>query len=262
MSRILSKDSSRKVSNVEEAECCRNAEVGVDVKEAEEEQEEEDLSECFAHGELTSEQSSLLKDWQLALFQYLTTALTLSSHVVIVTNSRRPWVETCVSKFAPNCKKLFTDTGSGGSLTVVYAREVLHQRRRERVLASNGWDCSLPMGFAMPSLPVKNPLPVSNGEMTGELTGAKFFAMQREAKAFYMRYAGQSWKNIISLGDMIYEHVAVIEMAMLHQAAGGSHEQLRVKSLLLPECPGISELTLSLCFSKLMLPARVGQNSV
>ncbi|CAE8710600.1 unnamed protein product [Polarella glacialis] len=72
MRQILSKDSSRKVSSVEEAECCQNVEAGVDVKEAEEE-EEEDLSECFAHGELTPEQSSLLKDWQLALFQYIVT---------------------------------------------------------------------------------------------------------------------------------------------------------------------------------------------
>ncbi|CAE8652424.1 unnamed protein product [Polarella glacialis] len=154
MRRILCKDSSRKVSSVEEAECCQNLEVGVDVKEAEEE-EEEDLSECFAHGELTPEQISFLKDWQLALFQYLATASTLSSHVVIVTNSRRPRVETCVSKFAPNCKKLFANTGSAGSIKVVYAREVLHRMRRKRTLASNGWGCSLP---------VKNPMLASNGD--------------------------------------------------------------------------------------------------
>ncbi|CAE8693651.1 unnamed protein product [Polarella glacialis] len=245
MRRILSKHPSSKVSSDEEVECCQNCEVGVDVKQT---WEEEDLSEGFAHGELTPEQGSLLKDWQLALFQYLTTACTLSSHVVIVTNSRRPWVETCVNKFAPNCKKFFANTGGAGSIKVVYAREVVHQMRSKRMLVSNGWDYSFP---------VKDPMPVSAGEMTAELIRAKFLAMHREAKAFYRRYKGQSWKNIISFGDMIYEHDAVIEMGMRRHAAGGSREPLRVKSLLLPEGPGISELTLSLCFSKLMLPVYV-----
>ncbi|CAE8604518.1 unnamed protein product, partial [Polarella glacialis] len=210
MRRILSKDSSRKVATVEESEGCQKVEVGVHTKEEREKkeeeeeekkkkekkkEEEEDLSEWwFPDGELTPEQSSLLKDWQSALFQYLTTASRLSSQVVIVTNSRRPWVETCVSTFAPSCKKLFAGStgGAKGGIKVVYALEVLQDMRSKRKLASNGWEGSFP---------VKCTMPLSDLEVTEELTWAKFHAMHREAKAFYRRYKGQSWKNIISLGD-------------------------------------------------------------
>jgi len=228
MSRMLS--SSQKVQ------------VGVDVKEEEEEQEEEE-EWGFPHKELTPAQSSLLKDWQSALFQYLTTATALSSQVVIATNSRRPWVNACVNTFAPACKKFFA-TGAPGSIKVVYAKEVVQEMQSKGNVASKGWDVKLPM-------------PASHREFADDLTAAKFHAMQREAKAFYSRYEFQSWKNIISVGDMLYEHNAVFELARLRRVERGSREQLRVKSLLLPDAPLISELTLHMCFSKLMLPVYV-----
>ncbi|CAE8622133.1 unnamed protein product, partial [Polarella glacialis] len=234
----LPQKAASKVATVEESEGCQKVEVGVHTKEEREKkeeeeeeekkkkekkkEEEEDLSEWwFPDGELTPEQSSLLKDWQSALFQYLTTASRLSSQVVIVTNSRRPWVETCVSTFAPSCKKLFAGStgGAKGGIKVVYALEVLQDMRSKRKLASNGWEGSFP---------VKCTMPLSDLEVTEELTWAKFHA-------FYRRYKGQSWKNIISLGDRIYEHDAMMEMAMRRHAGRGGREQLRVKSLLLPE---------------------------
>ncbi|CAE8580986.1 unnamed protein product [Polarella glacialis] len=228
MSRMLS--SSQKVQ------------VGVDVKEEEEEQEEEE-EWGFPHKELIPAQSSLLKDWQSALFQYLTTATALSSQVVIVTNSRRPWVNACVNTFAPACKKFFA-TGAPGSIKVVYAKDMAGHKQGKGNVASKGWD-------------VKLPVPASQREFADDLTAAKFHAMQREAKAFYSSYEFQSWKNIISVGDMLYEHNAVFELARLRRVERGSREQLRVKSLLLPDAPRISELTLHMCFSKLMLPVYV-----
>mmetsp|Transcript_75296 Transcript_75296/g.135640 ORF Transcript_75296/g.135640 Transcript_75296/m.135640 type:complete len:519 (+) Transcript_75296:75-1631(+) len=253
MRRILPKSpgSSRKVAIVEEAECRQNVEVGVAAKEDEAVKEDEDLYEwAFPDFELTPEQSSLLRDWQLALFRYLTTASTLSSHCVIVTNSRRHWVETCVSTFAPNCKKFFAKPGGGGGgpIKVVYAMEVLDEMRRKRMLKSNGWDGAVTS---------QDPALVSQREMADEYTRAKFHAMHREVTAFYRRYKGQSWKNIVSLGDMSYEHDAILEMAMRRHGGRGTREQLRVKSLLLPDAPLISELTLHMCFSKLMLPVYV-----
>ncbi|CAE8687037.1 unnamed protein product [Polarella glacialis] len=155
--------------------------------------------------------------------------LTLASgHCVIVTNSRRHWVETCVSTFAPNCKKFFAKPGGGGGgpIKVVYAMEVLDEMRRKRMLKSNGWDGAVTS---------QDPALVSQREMADEYTRAKFHAMHREVTAFYRRYKGQSWKNIISLGDMNSEHQAMQDMGMRRQAGKGSHEQLRVKSLLLPE---------------------------
>ncbi|CAE8584828.1 unnamed protein product, partial [Polarella glacialis] len=282
MRRIFSRDPTRKVASCGVEECrqiveeegdvkalveveadVKELEVGVDVKELEgeeeeekkeeedeEESEEEDLSEwCFPDSELTAEQEALLKDWQCALFQCLTTACTLSTQVVIVTNSSRPWVETCVDKFAPNCKKFFAKSADlTGSIKVVYARDVFHQMRRKRKNSGSS------------GLPVKRSMAGCHLELTEELTRAKFHAMLREAKAFYRRYKGQSWKNILSIGDMLYEHHAVTEMGIQRHAGTpgrGSREQLRVKSLLLPENPRISELTLSLRFSRRMLPVYV-----
>ncbi|CAE8629046.1 unnamed protein product [Polarella glacialis] len=226
MRRILPKSpgSSRKVAIVEEAECRQNVEVGVAAKEDEAVKEDE---------------ASTLSSFRLS---------ELASHCVIVTNSRRHWVETCVSTFAPNCKKFFAKPGGGGGgpIKVVYAMEVLDEMRRKRMLKSNGWDGAVTS---------QDPALVSQREMADEYTRAKFHAMHREVTAFYRRYKGQSWKNIISLGDMNSEHQAMQDMGMRRQAGKGSHEQLRVKSLLLPE-----RLTLRMRFSQLMLPVYVRFN--
>ncbi|CAE8603672.1 unnamed protein product [Polarella glacialis] len=231
MRRILPKSpgSSRKVAIVEEAECRQNVEVGVAAKEDEAVKEDE---------------ASTLSSFRLS---------ELASHCVIVTNSRRHWVETCVSTFAPNCKKFFAKPGGGGGgpIKVVYAMEVLDEMRRKRMLKSNGWDGAVTS---------QDPALVSQREMADEYTRAKFHAMHREVTAFYRRYKGQSWKNIISLGDMNSEHQAMQDMGMRRQAGKGSHEQLRVKSLLLPERAFIGELTLRMRFSQLMLPVYVRFN--
>lgn len=82
--------------------------------------------------------------------------------------------------------------------------------------------------------------------------------MKQEASSFYSRYPEQTWKNVLSLGDMKYEHDAVQAIALGRSAP--SRERLRTKAILLPRGPSLSELTLRLRFSRLMLPAYVSFN--
>jgi len=82
--------------------------------------------------------------------------------------------------------------------------------------------------------------------------------MRNVAAQFYSRYPEQTWKNILSIGDMKYEHDAVQELALSRQSA--AREFLRTKAILLPGGPSLSELTLRLRFSCLMLPAYVRFN--
>jgi FMN phosphatase YigB (HAD superfamily) len=52
--------------------------------------------------EFSPEQEAALTARRAALFEHLCTAASLSERVVIVTNSRHPWVSECAAHFAPN----------------------------------------------------------------------------------------------------------------------------------------------------------------
>jgi len=121
---------------------------------------------------------------------------------------------------------------------VVYARECVKPSRREQGSRLNVAQT-----------------PPSDEELTEEMTKAKYAAMKQEAKRFYSQYPGQSWKNILSCGDMKYEHFAVQELSFKRVPIG--KERLRTKSQLVPVEPTVSELALRLRFCKLMLPAYI-----
>lgn len=170
--------------------------------------------------------------WREALHQYLTVACALSESVSIVTNSRRPWVDACIDRFAPNLRPLFS-CGSGAP-RVVYADEALGARSSSSSLSS------------------------AKASGNDRRTAAKLAAMQREAASFYSRYPEQTWKNILSLGDMKYEHDALHALGQTRTSI--SRERLRTKAILLPRAPTLSEMTLRLQFSRLMLPEYVRFN--
>lgn len=159
-----------------------------------------------------------LQPWRQALREYIVMACALSDNCVILTNATRPWIDTCLGRFAPELVPLFEKQSN---LRVVYAREVADTSERS----------------------------------SKDLTSAKLQAMKTEAKNFYNRYPGQSWKNIVSLGDMQYEHDAIQALASERLSPPG--ERFRTKALLLPSAPSLSELTLRLQFSRLLLPAYV-----
>eukprot|EP00931_Biecheleriopsis_adriatica_P111740 TRINITY_DN86196_c0_g1_i1.p1 TRINITY_DN86196_c0_g1~~TRINITY_DN86196_c0_g1_i1.p1 ORF type:complete len:403 (+),score=69.91 TRINITY_DN86196_c0_g1_i1:79-1287(+) len=188
---------------------------------------------------LSEQQLVLLENWRQALRQYLITAMTLGS-VVIITNSRRPWVETTIHHYAPNLKPLFVGPDS---LKVVYAREVFKDRVQKRKVRADSPN------------PAKHQVTEDVPGNEGLLMKAKLEAMRQQAKLFYRGYPGQSWKNIISIGDMWYEHEAVEELGITRRPT--RRENLRIKSLLIPSYPCLSQLALRLNFSRLMLPVYV-----
>lgn len=74
--------------------------------------------------------------------------------------------------------------------------------------------------------------------------GWKAHAFNEEISSFYARYKHQSWKNIVSIGDTIYEHEAlgrVVRIAPPCNARGRSC--CRSKCVKLLEQPSVNQLT-------------------
>eukprot|EP00931_Biecheleriopsis_adriatica_P081381 TRINITY_DN54709_c0_g1_i1.p1 TRINITY_DN54709_c0_g1~~TRINITY_DN54709_c0_g1_i1.p1 ORF type:complete len:439 (-),score=64.83 TRINITY_DN54709_c0_g1_i1:87-1403(-) len=213
------------------------------------------FADAQRQGDIEGEQSSevshkemedLIRAWATSLKEYLDVACSLSDRVVVVTNAKGTWVEECIETFAPQILSYVVHGTAGGQgpgrgkVKLVYAREFLEQ------LEQKGRFVSQPQGKSGKS---------GRRNRTEEMTQAKFHAMRYEARAFYKSYPGQSWKNIISIGDMIYEHDAVQELGLARRET--SEDTLRIKSLLIPASPSITELTLRLRFSRWMLPIYV-----
>jgi len=189
--------------------------------------------------ELSAEQDRLLILWSAALKVYLQTAKSLSERYVIVTNALRPWVSECIKRFAPSLQHLF-EREDGPQ--VVYAREALSTTR------------------GGPGSPRGNPSRYTDQEVLAEemddlLKKAKFAAMQVEANRFYSQYKGQTWKNIISVGDAKYEHDAAQDLAFRRRTP--ARERLRVKTIVTPENPSLTDLIYRLRLGTLLLPAYV-----
>lgn len=179
--------------------------------------------------QLTEEQENVMENWRGVLQEYLGLACSLSSRVVIVTNSQRPWVEKCVEHFAPNIKYLF-EREEGGT-QVVYAREEMPQRLQSKNTS------------------------LSHEELEVQLTKAKFLAMRRIAREFYSQYPDQTWKNIISIGDASYEHDAIQDVAFHRKSP--EREHIRLKAITTPSGPSIADLTLRLRLGYVLFPAYV-----
>jgi len=179
-----------------------------------------------------------VQKWRDALTDYLHQACSLSNCVAIVTSSRRPWVQTCIDKFVPSLKEMFTRT-SGKRPLVIYANEALETKK---TLESQ----------SMNQRPVRHrqmDLNLNMYEYEEQLTAAKCAAIKIICQEFYSQYPNQSWKNVISLGDMWYEHDATQEVTFRYGT-----DNCRTKTIIVPSGPSLSEITLRLRFSRLMLP--------
>lgn len=187
----------------------------------------------------TSDQERFLERWRTEIQLYIRTATSLSERCVIVTNAKPGWVDQCIAKFAPDLKALVHKDG----VRVVYAREALKMREKLRPGSPRGSPCR------------NADDDVCEAEYHEELMKAKFFAMRREAKDFYSQYPEQTWKNILSIGDAKYEHDASQDLAFHRK--GPDRERLRMKSLITPVCPTISDLTYRLRLANLLWRAYV-----
>jgi len=182
-----------------------------------------------------------MQSWRNALYMYLQEASRLSSQCVIVTNSRRPWVTDCIDAYVPEVKQFF---GEGG-IKIAYAMEHV---KTTKTFKSQCMDLR-------PVLHRQVSMPMTPEEHQDEQTMAKYRAMKQATEAFYSSYLGQSWKNIISIGDMPFERDAVHEVCFKRNPI--RKECLRTKAIILPTAPSLTEITLRLRFSRVMLPAYV-----
>mmetsp|Transcript_20730 Transcript_20730/g.44225 ORF Transcript_20730/g.44225 Transcript_20730/m.44225 type:complete len:421 (+) Transcript_20730:28-1290(+) len=198
---------------------------------------------------LTQHQKQQVVAWREALRTYLEEACTLSDRVCIITNSSRPWVTSCLECFAPDLLPIFSRAHR--SPEIIYAFEKLPVGKRVKSQCMN----LRPVRHREIDMST-----ISREEQEEENTQAKYRAMKEVATEFYSRYPGQTWKNIISLGDMRYEHDAVQEVTFRRTPGLIKREYVRTKAIILPTMPTLSEITLRLSFSRHMLKAYVHFN--
>eukprot|EP00930_Biecheleria_cincta_P039781 TRINITY_DN27315_c0_g1_i1.p1 TRINITY_DN27315_c0_g1~~TRINITY_DN27315_c0_g1_i1.p1 ORF type:complete len:445 (-),score=77.61 TRINITY_DN27315_c0_g1_i1:129-1463(-) len=220
---------------------------------------------------VSAELSAELEPWRRALEEFLEAACALSDRCVIVTNSRSPWVTACIDQFAPSLKPFFERHRlDGRGPVVVYAADELREAngaRRESGTEDSRKKCCASCESGLAALCCRPILQTWFGASNDtdatpahgyvnkpfDLTQAKLQAMRREASRFYSQYPGQTWKNVLSLGDMRYEHEAVKALSA-GRVPVQARERLRIKSIILPTAPDLGELTLQLRVWSLLLP--------
>jgi len=192
--------------------------------------------------------------------------------VVIVTNAMEPWVEVSCRNFLPLLMPLVTQ------IPVIYARSVFDtlacEPSKNKAPAMTATStitsgsstlsgrsspssptgpCSLQSGAGTPnggggqaklaqynaklSLQTNNrpstPQPWKNPQRWKELV------FEQEITGFYSRYAHQSWKNVISIGDSVFERDAVRRVVLNRP---NSKRTCRTKTTKLLDDPDITEL--------------------
>jgi len=204
-----------------------------------------------------------LARWSEAVHNFLSIACAEGGHCAVVTNSRRPWVDSCLDKFAPH---LLDSLRRHDTLRVVYADEVEQQQRKHPSTSSRrrgcggGGRCASQCAGLLRLLSEPDAEERQLRQRDARLTAAKLAAMRQEATEFYSRYPGQTWKNILCIGDMQFEHDAVRELASNRSSECPRRERLRTKTVLTPRGLSVSELTLQLELASMLLPAYVRFN--
>mmetsp|Transcript_48720 Transcript_48720/g.122980 ORF Transcript_48720/g.122980 Transcript_48720/m.122980 type:complete len:571 (-) Transcript_48720:34-1746(-) len=112
--------------------------------------------------------------------------------VILVTLARPPWVEDSCKSFFPLVGALIQQLG----IKVVYAQQGVTVDYDKRKMMC---DDEIERFYA---------------EMKGK-------AISREVEAFYSQYEGQSWKNIISIGDSDFERLGTMMMTQEYMRRRG-----------------------------------------
>lgn len=197
-------------------------------------------AERWQSHKFTEQQESLLESWREAVHLYLTCVCTVSKRVVILTNAKVGWVQSTIDCFAPRLNEILSRVDGP---RVVYASEALKKCERGRCVA-------LSRGLA-PACNASTELSAAEAEF--QLTRAKCAAMRLEATQFYSQYPGQTWKNIVSVGDAMYEYAAAQDLAFRRK--GPKRENLRLKCIKTPEAPTLRDMTYHLNLAALLLRA-------
>lgn len=178
-----------------------------------------------------------LKELQIHVEATLRSALTMGK-VIIVTNAMDPWVETSCRNFMPSILPLVM------GIPIIYARSVYETYSLER---NKSPARPAQPGGAMPGMYSSNGtnklaqynarLALQADEMAPQRW--KEVAFEQEITGFYSRYEHQSWKNVISIGDSIFERDAVRRVVIQRPS---TQKKCRIKTAKLLDEPAIEEL--------------------
>lgn len=178
-----------------------------------------------------------LRELQVHVLATLQLAMKLGK-VVIVTNAMDPWVETSCRNFLPQLLDIVL------TLPVLYARSIYEANNSDR--GPGGKGSSQASGQALPGMfssNGQNKLASYNDQLSQQSPEMapqrwKELAFEQEITGFYSRYAQQSWKNIISIGDSIFERDAVRRVIQRRPMSKKCH----TKTTKLLDEPDINEL--------------------
>jgi hypothetical protein len=183
--------------------------------------EKQDLSK-----EQKREISGHLEKCERHAAQLLQLAITLGK-VVLVTLARAPWVSECCKQFYPKVGKIVDDF----RVPIVYAQDGQHvDYDKQKMMSSD----EVEFFYAM---------------MKGK-------AIAKVVGKFYSQYSGQSWKNIISIGDSDFERLGTFQatqqymtFAKLDTSGDMKLDVHEMKQLWLQDKPHITDTEAQMLFN-------------
>lgn len=161
--------------------------------------------------------------------------------VILVTLAKQPWVEESCKNFFPTIGSLIEEL----QVPVVYAQDGMNQVDYNKVAMGSTEDIQ---------------------KYWSEIKGK---AIANEVKQFYTQYEGQSWKNIISIGDSDFERLGTQAATKDYMERNGLSEgteelevdghllKVRTKTFKLVDQPTIEELTVEVSMLTKWLPLMV-----
>jgi len=191
----------------------------------------------------------LMKPAGAALRKFLETACMLSTRCVILTLAQPGWIEQeCLPMLEPEVTNLMQSLMKGDNLRIVYADQGTVSWGRGLACLDSFRRCTGRDGDAVDKATIQ------------KLMAGKQQAMTREAAEFYSRYPEQSWKNILSIGDSMYEYTAMQRLGSVRRKVGGKERHLRSKAVRVQQDPSVTSLILQLRLFEELLPALVQFN--
>ncbi|CAE7261185.1 unnamed protein product, partial [Symbiodinium pilosum] len=164
--------------------------------------------------------------------------------VVLVTLARAPWVSESCKNFYVSVGRLINQL----KVPIVYAQEGIQVDYNKSQMSSDE-------------------------EIERFWSTVKGKAIARECRQFYSQYEGQSWKNVISIGDSDFERLgtqSAMEDYMKERGieqdgqlvdVGGHMYKVRTKTFKMVDEPTIEELTVEVEMLKAWLPLMVKLDS-
>ncbi|KAF4675379.1 hypothetical protein FOL47_007837 [Perkinsus chesapeaki] len=132
------------------------------------------------------------------------------SHVVIVTLATAPWVTISIQNFMPELGPVIERL----KIPVIYAKETVSPEEQRRARKA---------GLCVPAY-------------------MKEVAMKKQLKLFYSRYEMQSWKNVLSIGDSVFERRALQEVIADRNYDQNFSKICRKKTMKMISHPSITQL--------------------